>query len=181
MKRGGNAISFFIFSLIFFLAWFFFCIPLYICQESKGTKTSGYLCNLAQLSGRYSQTKTAPVRFYFTLARRAIITKASVIILLMCDEGRLKEISFGRSIKKFEPYVLLMKIWNVCHWCFFTHKGKCGIAVWHSCSDVWCTWKNIETSLKHFTQMFIAGVFPKTKKKKKGNHKSCLSTSSWLG
>lgn len=102
--------------------------------------------------------------------------------LLMCDERRLKEISFGRNIKKFEPYVLLMEIWNVCHcikgWCFFTHKGKCGTAVWHSCSDVWCTWKSIETSLKHFTQMFIAGVFTKTKK---GNHKSCLSPSSWLG
>lgn len=59
---------------------FFFCIPLFICQESKGTKTSGYLCNLPQLSGRYSQTKTAPVRFYFTLVRKAIITNTSVII-----------------------------------------------------------------------------------------------------
>ena len=79
MQRGGNAISIFIFRGVG-MGWFFFCIPLYICQESKSTKTSGYLCNLPQLSGRYSQTKTAPVRFYFTLVRKAIITNTSVII-----------------------------------------------------------------------------------------------------
>lgn len=61
------------------LGWFFFCIPLYICQESKGTKTSGYLRNLPQLSGRYSQIKTAPVRFYFTLVRKAITNTSAII------------------------------------------------------------------------------------------------------
>lgn len=94
-----------------FCAWFFFCIPLYICQECKGTKTSEHLCNLLQLSGRYSQTETATVRFYFTLVRVAIITSTSVIIPFDVWWKKTKRNKLGKNIKNFEPYVLLMKIW----------------------------------------------------------------------
>lgn len=71
--------------LYFQFDFFFFCLiflPYSTVHLPRKERHQDFwiLMQSPQLSGRYSQTKTAPVRFYFTLVRRAIITNASVII-----------------------------------------------------------------------------------------------------
>lgn len=71
--------------LYFQFDFFFFCLIFLLYSTVHLPRKERHqdfwiLMQSPQLSGRYSQTKTAPVRFYFTLVRRAIITNASVII-----------------------------------------------------------------------------------------------------
>lgn len=164
----------------FFFAWFFICIPLYICQECKGTKTPGHLHSLPQLSGRYWQTKTATVRFYFTLVRIAIITGTSVIIPFDVWWKKTKKNKLWQEHKELWALCIAnrnMKCWSLCKRLVFHHKGKCGIAIWHGSSDVWYALKALKTSLKHFTQLFIAEILTRAKRWKPPEY---LSTSRWL-
>lgn len=163
-----------------FFACFFFCFPLYICQECKDTNVPGYLCCLPQLSGRYLQTKTVPVRFYFPLVRIAIITNISVTPFNVWWQ-KTKENKLCQEHKE-ELWALCianrnMKYLSLCLRLVFHHKGKSGIAIWHNCSYVWYTLKSIE----NWSQPFYTNVHSRSIHQRQKMETMWVSTRSiWV-